>query len=123
MFTSGVYTITKVVGGSPENGEIDVYVLYEDNIRRPASDLEAMMIAGQQPGKLIVQFREGRGMTVLDQKIYGDWFEHIRAELERQRDSKRGPERILAMYFLDELLNPTSAESHSPQPQPASHRE
>ncbi len=123
MFAHGVYAIIKVVGGSPENGEIDVFVLYENNIRKPTSELEAMMMGGLQPGKLAARFREGQGMTVFDKAIYDAWRVRIRAEMERQRESKRGPERILTMYLLDEMLNPTSAESHSPLPQPASHRE
>ncbi len=123
LFARGLYAIIRVVGDSPENGEIDVYVLWENNIRRPTSELEEMLRAGQQPGKLVAKFKEGAGITILDRTTYAAWQARIRERLEGMRGSKQGAERLLVIYFLDEMLNPTSASQHSPQPLPASHHE
>ncbi len=97
IFAHGLYTIIKVFGDSPERGEIDVYVVYKEYVRKPPGELEEMLRAGLQPGKLVAKFKEGEGITILDKTTYAAWQVCIRERLEGMRGSKQGAERLLVI--------------------------
>lgn len=103
MFARGFYITTKIIGDSPQGGELELYILTEEQRRGPASALEEMMDEGVHPGIKLAVFKEGVGITVFDKDLYGVWYEYLRAELGKISDNKIGAERILILYFLSQM--------------------
>ncbi len=93
------------VGNTTENGQLEIYVLREQDRIKPRGDLEALIRASNHPGVKVASFVEGRGISVINKKGYNGWCAHLESELRKMRASQEVTpvERLLLLYFLSQM--------------------